>query len=108
MRHFGAHFFDRTFGHILSEFAYYNRTSMPDDRDGASIKIRALVVRIAGQMSNHALAIAGEHYSREAAMGDAPPHADPIVIAVKICRSARPAGCGERKRIRKTQLWFSC
>ncbi len=53
-------------------------------------------------------AIVREHYSREAAMRDAPTHAGPIVIAVKIGRSARPTGSGKRKRIRKTQLWFSC
>jgi hypothetical protein len=83
-------------------------TPMPDDGNCASIEIRALMMRVAGHMSNHGLAIVGEHYSREAAMRDAPTHAGPIAIAVKVGRSARPTGSGKRKRIRKTQLWFSC
>ncbi len=50
---------------------------MSHDGNCASIKIRALVLCVAGHMSNHRLAIVGEHYSREAAMGDAPAHAGP-------------------------------
>jgi hypothetical protein len=108
MRHFGAHCFDCAVGHILSELAHYNWSSMSDDGDCAGIEIRALMMRVAGHMSNHGLAIVGEHYPREAAMRDASTHAGPIVIAVKVGCSARPTGSGKRKRIRKTQLWFSC
>ncbi len=108
MRYFGAHFFDCAFGHILCELADYNWSSVSDNGDCAGIKIRASVLRVAGYMSNHRLAIVSEHYSREAAMRDAPTHASPIVAAVKIGHGARPTSSGKCKRIRKTQLWFSC
>jgi hypothetical protein len=48
--------------------------STVDDGNCASVEIRASVVRVAGHMSNHRLAIVSEHYSREAAMRDAPTH----------------------------------
>jgi hypothetical protein len=82
---------------------------MPDDGDYAGIKIRASVSRVAGYMSNYGLAIASEHYSREAAMRDTTTHAgSSAVIAMEIGRSARPAGGGKGKRIRKAQHRFSC
>jgi hypothetical protein len=108
MRHFGAHFFDRACGHILGELAHYDWSSVSDNGDCAGIEISPLVLRVASHMSNHSLAIVSEHYSRKAAMGNAPTHAGPVAIAVKIGRGARPTGSGKRKRIRKTQLWFSC
>jgi hypothetical protein len=108
MRHFGPNSLHCALGHILGELAHYNWTPIPYDGDCASIKIGASMFCVAGYMSDHCFAVVREHYSRKAPMRDTPAHAGPIVLAVKIGCSARPASGGERKRIRKAKLWLRC